>query len=173
MPVVFLSIALLLCSSAASVRAQLPVDLGSADQKEVDGFVLTSDTLTTVLRINATFAAQLESDRSWRRKLAVEAKTPGDQTIAEAVRRLQSHARIVTWLGAASLEPRTYVVAQLALMQSAVANDNIKAGLAKPPKADAGALLRNISFVEANATDVRRFLKGIEQIATLIEEDGP
>lgn len=160
---------LLWAGMAGRASAQLPIDLNRTDQQEVDRFAVTIDLLKKTVDVNARLVAALTADRPWLRALALEARQAGDQTIGAAVTRTQGHPQLLTLLGQAGLEPRMYIVGQLALMQAVVASDNVKAGLARAPRPDAGPLAHNVALIDAQPELLGRFLADAERIITLLD----
>jgi hypothetical protein len=159
-----------LVSPISSSAGQLPVDLKPEDQREVNTFLLTVATLQKALEMNESLVILLTKDRPLRLKLATEARTVGVQSIAEAVRRLEARPEIMALLQRAGLESRLYIVSQLALVQASVTAENVKSGLAKRPRPDAGALAQNVAFVEVHSADIRRFMQGVERITALLDQ---
>ena len=152
----------------ARLASAQPGDLPEADRQEVARFVVTPDLLRKALDVNTNVVKLLTSDRTWRRQAAAQARSTRERSIAEAVARIEADARMVTLLQQARLEPRPYVVGQLALLQAVAAVDSVKGGLMRRPKKDAGAAAENFTFVETHAAEVQRFVDGVESNAALL-----
>lgn len=146
-----------------------PVALDEADRKAIDNFVLTPEVLQKTLQVNTRLVQMLKKDPALRRKLTAENRTARSRTVAEALGRLESHPPILGLLRTAELDPRSYVTGQLALLRAVVAADNVKGGLAKPPKDPVPA--RNVAFVDAHYAAASRGVATIEQIAALLDAE--
>jgi hypothetical protein len=150
-----------------NAAAQLLVDLNRADRNEVDRFTLSDDTLSRSVDVNAALLSGLTNDVKWRRVLAAEVRAVSPRTLDDAVKRIEAQPVFVAILKRHSMPPRTYLVAQMALVQAGVDADNVRAGLAKAPAQ--GDRARNYAFATARQSAMQRFMDGVDSITTLLD----